>query len=222
MKDSLELIKRVGFDFSWDEKKVWTLDEPVITMPVSELSWHFDVPFWFENDEIYNLSPNQVIEHPELHKKEWERIQRADISHPLDIMENKGKWLLLDGLHRLMKLHLAGNKDVKVRIIPRTRIPEIMKYEETVEGCKRTLTEQGFAHVYEWTDKPDTKYSAHSHKGKVSFYVVKGNITMEFEGKTITLNPVDRIDVPVGVTHTAEVGSEGCTFMVGEEIEGDS
>ncbi len=32
----------------------------------------------------------------------------------------------------------------------------------------------------------------------------------------------DRFDVPVGIPHTAKVGPEGCTFIVGEEIKGDS
>ncbi|MEK7650629.1 MAG: cupin domain-containing protein [Patescibacteria group bacterium] len=220
--NNLELIKQVGFDFSWDEKKVWPLNEPITTMPVADLVWHFEMPFWWENGGVYNLSAKEVIENPELHQEEWQRIQRADTSHPLDVMENKGKWLLLDGLHRLVKLFLAGNKEVPVRIIPRSRIPEIMNYDETISECKRTLTEQGFANVYDWEDKPNTEYPAHAHKGKVSFYVIKGSITMKLDQKTIILKPVDRIDVPVGVTHSAVVGSEGCTFVVGEEIEGDS
>lgn len=131
--NNLELIKKVGFDFSWDEKRVWELDIPVTTMYVSELEWHFDVPFWFEKGGVYNLSPRDVMEHPEEHLEEWGRIQHADTSYPLDIMENKGKWLLLDGLHRLVKLFIEGKNEVQVRIVPRTRIPEIMNYDETVE-----------------------------------------------------------------------------------------
>jgi hypothetical protein len=42
-------------------------------------------------------------------------------------MENKGRWLILDGLHRLMKLSVEGEEKVKVRIIPREKIPEILK-----------------------------------------------------------------------------------------------
>jgi quercetin dioxygenase-like cupin family protein len=87
---------------------------------------------------------------------------------------------------------------------------------------RKILEAEGFKHVYEWTDKPNTKYPPHAHKGKVAFYVLKGSITMKLEGKTITLNPVDRMDVPVGVEHTATVGPQGCMYIVGEEIEGDS
>lgn len=84
------------------------------------------------------------------------------------------------------------------------------------------LKQEGFAHVYEWTDKPNTEYSEHSHKGKVSFYITKGNILMNIDGIHTMVRTGDRMNVPVGVPHTAKVGPEGCTFVVGEEIKGDS
>ena len=52
---------------------------------------------------------------------------KADLKYPIDIMENKGRWLILDGLNRLMKAYLLKMKTVKVRIIPRDKIPEILK-----------------------------------------------------------------------------------------------
>lgn len=121
-----QIIKEVGFDFNWDSKKVWTLDVPTTEMPVSELAWHFDIPFWdSEGTDAYNLTPKEVIAHPEQQPTHWRLIQEADAAYPIDIMENKGRWLILDGLHRLVKEHLAGKTKVKVRKIPRSRIPEI-------------------------------------------------------------------------------------------------
>jgi hypothetical protein len=119
-----QIIKDVGFDFSWDEKKVWALDEPVVEMDLSELEWHFDIPFLWENG-VYNLTPREVISNPEKHSKEYQRTLDADLSHPIDIMENKGRWLILDGLHRLMKASIQGQQKVQVRKIPRSRIFEI-------------------------------------------------------------------------------------------------
>jgi len=51
----------------------------------------------------------------------------ADLSYPIDIMENKGRWLILDGLHRLVKAKILGFDKVKVRKIPRTEILKIQK-----------------------------------------------------------------------------------------------
>lgn len=124
-KEIPQIIKDVGFDFSWDEKKVWKLDVPVSEMDINELIWHFEIPFLWEGGGVYNLKSWEVIEDPDAHKEEYERTIKADTSHPIDIMKNKGRWLILDGLHRLMKLYIQGAKKVQVRIIPREKIPDI-------------------------------------------------------------------------------------------------
>lgn len=125
-KDIPQIIKEVGFDFSWSEEKVWALELPTEEMGISEIIWHFDIPFLWENG-VYNLKPQEVIDNPEAHKEEYERTMRADLIHPIDIMENKGRWLILDGLHRLMKASILGMSRVNVRKVPRERIPDIVK-----------------------------------------------------------------------------------------------
>jgi len=122
-----QVIQDVGFDFSWDEKKVWGLQEPVTRMPTKDLLWHMDIPFLWEARGTYNLTPREVLEHPELHKKEFERTLRCNLSYPIDIMQQNGRWVILDGLHRLMKARMQGLPTVNVRKIPRTRISEIQK-----------------------------------------------------------------------------------------------
>lgn len=125
-----QIIKDVGFDFSWDSKKVWALDEPVVEMDINELVWHFDIPFWEVKDtDDYNLSAWKVIKDPEneIHSEHWKKIGAADLKYPIDIMENKGRWLILDGLHRLVKAYTQGRKTVSVRKIPRSRISHIQK-----------------------------------------------------------------------------------------------
>ncbi len=84
------------------------------------------------------------------------------------------------------------------------------------------LKSEGFSNVYEWTDKPGATYPAHAHKGRVSFFVTDGSIVMRFDDREVLVKAGERMDVPVGATHTAVVSPKGCTFVVGEEIEGDS
>lgn len=122
-----QVIQEVGFDFSWSEPKVWALEIPAEELAVSELVWHFDVPFLWEKGGVYNLTPRAVMEQPDAHPEEYTRTIAADVTHPIDIMENKGHWLILDGLHRLMKLVMAGKTTVQVRKIPREKIPEILE-----------------------------------------------------------------------------------------------
>ncbi len=128
MKKSLpKIIKDVGFDFHWDSKKVWELNIPVEEIEISELEWHFDIPFWNTQGGYYDLKPNDVLAYPEKYKEEFKRTMEADLSHPLDIMFWKNRWLLLDGLHRLVKAKALGINKIKVRKIPKDKIDLIKK-----------------------------------------------------------------------------------------------
>ncbi|MFA6554700.1 MAG: hypothetical protein WCS89_04330 [Candidatus Paceibacterota bacterium] len=120
-----QIIKDVGFDFSWDEEKVWDLDVPIEDMSINDLIWHFDIPFLWEGG-VYNLKPREVIDNPDKHEKEYKRTMNADLVYPIDIMENKGHWLILDGLHRLMKSSVMKLEKVRVRKISRELIPKIL------------------------------------------------------------------------------------------------
>lgn len=91
-----------------------------------------------------------------------------------------------------------------------------------IEHVKKQLRSEGFPYVYEWQDAPNTEYPSHRHKDKVSFFVVNGSIDFQLQGKVVSLKNGDRFDVPVGEKHTAKTGKEGCCFVVGEMIEGDS
>ncbi|MFA6534347.1 MAG: hypothetical protein WCT37_04205 [Patescibacteria group bacterium] len=118
----------VGLDFgNWDEEKIWLLDLPVVEMDVEELLWHFDTPWWpNDNGDRWTVTPWEVISQNAGSQNEQNKMAQADTAYPLDILENKGRWLVLDGLHRLAKLYKQGQKKVKVRIVPRERLPEIL------------------------------------------------------------------------------------------------
>ena len=126
-KEIPQIIEDVGFDFSWSEERVWALDVPNEEMDINELTWHFTIPFLWEGNGVYNLKPQEVLDNPEAHGVEYERTMKADLVYPIDIMQNKGRWLILDGLHRLMKASTLGMAKVTVRKISREFIPQITK-----------------------------------------------------------------------------------------------
>ncbi|MCM1052544.1 MAG: ParB/RepB/Spo0J family partition protein [Ruminococcus sp.] len=122
-----ESVLKYGFEFDWDEEDVWKLDYPTKEINIKELEWHFNIPFWNWNNEWYTLKPIDVINNPEKYKEQYDRIMASDISYPIDVMENKGRLVILDGLHRLVKYKLLGMDKIKVRIIPRSEIKNISK-----------------------------------------------------------------------------------------------
>lgn len=131
MKEELpDIIKQIGFDFNWENEKVWRLNIPVTKMDIKELTWHFDIPFHWHKGGMYNLTSREIIENPSEYEDEYKRTMKANLMYPIDIMENKGRWLILDGLHRLMKAYIQGIGKVNVRIIPRDKISEIIRDEK--------------------------------------------------------------------------------------------
>jgi len=122
-----ESVLEFGFDFDWNEEDVWKLNYKEEDLDIKELEWHFEVPFWDWNDARYNLTPAQVLKDTEKYQDQYERIMNSDISYPIDVMENKGRLVILDGLHRLAKCKILRMNKVKVRIIPRNEIKNISK-----------------------------------------------------------------------------------------------
>ena len=72
-----KIIEDVGFDFDWDEEKVWKLNVPVTDMDIKELVWHFDIPFLWHKGGVYNLTPREVIENPRKYEDEYQRTVGA-------------------------------------------------------------------------------------------------------------------------------------------------
>jgi mannose-6-phosphate isomerase-like protein (cupin superfamily) len=91
-----------------------------------------------------------------------------------------------------------------------------------IDSVKEIYQHEGFPIVYEWFDEPFTKYDTHHHKGRVRLFIVEGSVTIYFPDRVVELKEGDRFDVPIGGEHTAEVGSNGCRYVVGQEIEGDN
>ncbi len=129
MKEKIvpRIILEVGFDFNWSSQKVWKLNYPVEEIDIKKLEWHFEIPFWNTPNGVYDLKPREVIKAPKKFSQEYERAMKADLRHPIDIMKNKGRWLILDGLPRLVKSKLLGHNKVKVRKIPTSEIHSISK-----------------------------------------------------------------------------------------------
>ncbi len=76
------------------------------------------LPVWPGRKGPYTLTPLEVLADPKLHAAEFVRLARAETDYPIDITFHNGRWVVLDGLHRLAKLHREGAKTVRVRVVP--------------------------------------------------------------------------------------------------------
>jgi hypothetical protein len=99
-------LREFFFSFDWDPEKVWAVDVSVESIPRTELDWHLDLPFWSSSDEkpLFDIVPNDVFSNKSKFPEHFERIQSADLAYPIDVMWNRDRFVILDGMHRLARL----------------------------------------------------------------------------------------------------------------------
>jgi uncharacterized protein YjlB len=70
---------------------------------------------------------------------------------------------------------------------------------------------------YSWSNGPGDRYAPHSHGYEKVLYCVDGSIAfvLEGEGQRLELTAGDRMVLPAGTVHSAEVGPIGCTCIEG-------
>ena len=70
---------------------------------------------------------------------------------------------------------------------------------------------------YSWSNGPGDRYAPHSHGYEKVLYCVDGSIAfvLEGQGQRLELTAGDRIVLPAGTVHAAEVGPIGCTCIEG-------
>jgi quercetin dioxygenase-like cupin family protein len=82
---------------------------------------------------------------------------------------------------------------------------------------RKTLLAEGFTHTYVWEDAPRAFYPDHTHPGLTAHIILGGEMTLTCGGKSETFRVGDRCDVPAGAVHSAEMGPQGCRYLVGEK-----
>lgn len=79
------------------------------------------------------------------------------------------------------------------------------------EARLRALLSQQGLDFYAWSNGPNDVYAPHVHDYDKVLYCMRGSITFQLIelGTWYRLNPGDRLDLPAGTVHAAEVGAEG-------------
>lgn len=81
-------------------------------------------------------------------------------------------------------------------------------------AIRRLLAEEKLP-AYAWSNGPYDLYAPHTHEYDKVIYVVRGSITFQLVelGTWYVLHPGDRLDLPAGTVHAAEVGAEGVVCL---------
>lgn len=87
----------------------------------------------------------------------------------------------------------------------------------SVGEIKKQLRDEGFSNIFSHTDKPGACYPEHAHSNVTCHVVIEGEIEITSGGETKTFRSGERFDVPAGEVHSAKVGIDGCTYILGEK-----
>ena len=99
--------------FMWTEEALWQLDLPVEELPIETFDWLLDLPIWRWQGNRFQLSLQDVLNHPKQYRAHCEKAERADTAYPIHITRYRGPWVILDGYHRLLKALAAGSRTIK-------------------------------------------------------------------------------------------------------------
>lgn len=64
-----------------------------------------------------------------------------------------------------------------------------------------------------WGNGPGDTYGTHRHDYHKMLFCLDGSITFHLDGRDVTLQTGDRLDLEPGTDHAATVGPEGCSCI---------
>ena len=112
-----KILTEAGYEIYCDTKKLRELDVPIVDFKVEDLVWNFDLPLWDKDGtDDWNLTPREVISKITGSTTHQNRVTQADLQYPILLTEKNGKWLIIDGVHRLVKAFEASHTTIKAKI----------------------------------------------------------------------------------------------------------
>ncbi|MFF1817620.1 hypothetical protein ACFVWG_10015 [Kribbella sp. NPDC058245] len=106
----------------WQLEKLWALDLKVEPVEVADLVWMFELPLWQLDGERFKITPNQVAETPMNYRPHYQRVMDADLDFPINLVAYRGRLVVLDGVHRLLKAHFLRRRWIEATIATATQL----------------------------------------------------------------------------------------------------
>jgi hypothetical protein len=122
-----DLLRGVLCDFVWDFDKLRHLPLPVETATLDSLRWHLDLPYWRHDGQPFQVTPARVKADPARYEEQYQRAMATDLGYPLDLLFRNDQWVILDGVHRLLKADVLGLSNVRLRRLPTAMLPLILQ-----------------------------------------------------------------------------------------------
>jgi hypothetical protein len=117
-----EALREVFPPYRWQLAKLWELDLKVEPVEIADLVWMFDLPLWQLEGERFKVTPHQVAETPMNFRAHYQRVMDADLDFPINLVAYRGRLVVLDGIHRLLKAHFLRRRWIEGTIATATQL----------------------------------------------------------------------------------------------------
>ena len=120
-----KVLTDAGYEIYCDTVKLRELDTPIVDFEIEKLLWNFDLPLWEKDGtDDWNLTPREVINKIPESTTHQQRVVKSDLQFPILLTQKNGKYLVIDGVHRLVKAFEAGHKTIKAKIFTTEQIKQ--------------------------------------------------------------------------------------------------
>lgn len=137
-------IQAIMPNVTWDRARLARLELPLRDIPVATLRWQLDLPWWRNGDRVFAVTPNQVRNAPEHFVVQWRRTLDSDLDWPIHLLDrppqpsraaarpgeagpcDRGRLVLLDGVHRLLKADVLEMRTISARVLDVSRFAEVL------------------------------------------------------------------------------------------------
>ena len=112
----------------WRLDLLHALDLPVRQVPLDELSWQFVLPLWQLDGDRFQVSPYDVAADPVRYAAHYERVMDWDLDYPIHLVEYRGRLVVLDGNHRLLKASFLRRRWVEAHVLTEADLESIRRW----------------------------------------------------------------------------------------------
>jgi hypothetical protein len=117
-------VRPATLGWAWTRERLWAREFPLETLRVAAFAWLLELPMWRHDGRPFTLRPIEVLKHPADFPEHARRDRQSNLRYPLHVTRWHGRWIILDGLHRLVKAMALGLEDLQVFNVPPERYAE--------------------------------------------------------------------------------------------------
>lgn len=119
-------LRGVLLNVTWEREALHRLPLPVEEVPVAELRWQLDLPWWRDGDRYFAVTPVEVRADPVRYCVHWHRTLNADLRYPVHLLATTARLRILDGVHRLLKADAMGDRYIRAHRVDREQLKGIV------------------------------------------------------------------------------------------------